>query len=595
MCKAFSLLLLCSLVLSPYMSAQINWSKRVYHVTGSRVLRADFAGDGYADLFVYGGNTSAVLPNTGNGTFDTTKVHTLNMALSDAVALDFNRDGKTDIAGCNHNTLIILQGNGDGSLSVSHTTQIACQWVTSGDFNHDGNPDIAVGVVGEPLQNINKVVVLLGDGHGGIASQVENLDVNFNSSEGNACSIDGHAVASDFTGDKLDDLFITADCSDGVQSFSAIIFGKGDGTGHFAFHRDRETLFNADMKLHLSELNQDGKSDVVAVGHGTGPDNTGASALDVFISHGDGTFGLSEIVAGAEGFHPIIGNADVGDHPDVIVRAGAFADFNGDGIKDGLVMLDTFNVEGVETLSLQLFAGQIYGQYLFAGKTSLASQVSDMYWGDFDKDGLADVVLVRPNSTDVWLNRSAGARCSPKPTVLRSLTLCPLNSGLPDTFLFLASPLDNRQVNALQLYIDGILTLQTPDDLFGINLALPPGQHRITAKGWDNLGPFSATKTINSASTCGNSTNRTMKICSPLNGATITGSGGIATVRINATAATNLKYNVTQVFVDGFLLTNTPSKSVDILQTFGTGTHPITVKGWDSGGQFSSSINITVK
>ena len=88
---------------------------------------------------------------------------------------------------------------------------------------------------------------------------------------------------------------------------------------------------------------------------------------------------------------------------------------------------------------------------------------------------------------------------------------------------------------------------------------------------------------------------KSLKICSPLNGATITGSGGKATVRINATAATNLKYNVTQVFVDGFLLTNTPSKSVDILQTFGTGTHPITVKGWDSGGQFSSSINITVK
>jgi hypothetical protein len=593
--NAFSLLLLCGLMLLQSMSAQI-WSKHVYHATGSRVLRADFTGDGYPDLFVFDGNTISVLPNAGNGTFDTTKVHTLNMALTDAVALDFNRDGKTDIAGCNHNTLTILQGSGDGSLSVSLATQIACQWVTSGDFNHDGNPDIAVGIVGEPLQNINEVIVLLGDGHGGIASQVENLDVNFNSSEGNACSIDGHAVAADFTGDKVDDLFITADCSDGVQSFSAIIFGKGDGTGHFTFHRDRETLFNADMKLSLSELNQDGKSDVVAAGRGTGPNDTGTSALEVFIDHGDGSFGLSEIVAGGQGSQPIIiDNGDVGDHDDVIIRAGAFADFNGDGIKDGLVMADTFDVEGVETLSLQLFAGQPDGHYLLAGKTSLASQVSDMYWGDFDKDGVADVALVRPNSTDVWLNRSTGATCSPKPVTLRSLTLCPLNSGLPDTFLFLASPLDNLQINALQLYIDGILTLQTPEDLLGINLALPPGQHRITAKGWDSLGPFSATTTLASASTCGNSTNRTMKICSPLNGATITGSGGKATVRINATAATNLQYSVTQVFVDGFLFTSTPSKSIDILPVFGAGKHPVTVKGWDSNGAFSSSINITVK
>jgi hypothetical protein len=66
----------------------------------------------------------------------------------------------------------------------------------------------------------NEVIVLLGDGHGDIASTVDNLDVTFTSSEGNTCSIDGRAVAADFNGDKVPDLFITADCPNDVVSFS---------------------------------------------------------------------------------------------------------------------------------------------------------------------------------------------------------------------------------------------------------------------------------------------------------------------------------------------------------------------------------------
>jgi len=578
----FAFLLLCSLALPLTMNAQIGWSKHVYNnVTGFRELRGDFNNDGYPDLFVYDGNTVSVLLNDGHGSFG--NAHTLNLAMTDATLVDFNRDGNLDVAGCNAGILEILDGNGDGSLTLTHPVQQHCAWVASGDFNGDGNPDLVVGYPASPKNGPNTVLVLLGTGDGGFLSVVEHDNVDFNSDEGNACQLDGRAIAADFTGDKITDLFITADCFNDVNSESAVIFGQGDGTGHLTFHKDVETGYDASMKVQLGEGNGDGKNDVVAVGQGSAPHGSGSSALFLFLSHGDGTFETKTVAAGSQG---------TGD--EIILRAGAFADFNGDGIKDGLVMVDTFPLAGGENLTIQLYAGQPDGSYKLAGQSSLGSQVEDMLWGDFNKDAVADVALLRPNSTDVWLNQGTAATCSPKPTSLRSLSLCPLTIGT-GSFLVLATPLDNRQVNAMQIYVDGVLTVQTPDDLLDARLSLTPGQHRITAKAWDDLGAFSATTTVPSTAPCTNTTNETVKICNPLNGASFTSNGGKATVEIQAAAATNLKFSALQVYVDGALLTSTTSKSVDVSPVLSTGTHRITVKGWDSSEAFSTTINVTVK
>jgi len=581
----FAFLLLCSLGLPISMHAQIGWSKNVYNnVTGSRELRADFNGDGFPDLLVYGGNDITVIPNTGNGTFDVTHAHTFSNQFFGAAALaDFNRDSKMDVAGCTNSGVEVLQGNGDGSLSFLRTIETSCSWIAAADFNGDGNADLVVGSAAPNGSTGNQVSVYSGDGHGGFSAPVVNNNVDFNSVEGNACTLNGQAIAADFTGDKVADLFITGDCPNDVNSESAVIFGKGDGTGHLTFHKDVETNLDASMKLQLGEGNGDGKYDVVAVGEGSAPHGAGSSELFLFLSHGDGTFETKTVAAGSQG-----------DGDEIIVRAGAFADFNGDGVKDGLVMVDTFPLDGGENLTMQLYAGQPDGSYKLAGQSSLGSHVEDMLWGDFNKDAVADVALLRPNSTDVWLNQGTAATCSPKPTSLRSLSLCPLTTGT-GSFLVLATPLDNRQVNAMQIYVDGVLTVQTPDDLLDARLSLTSGQHRITAKAWDALGAFSATATVPSSGPCTNTTNETVKICNPVNGASFTSNGGKATVEIQATAATNLKFSALQVYVDGALLTSTTSKSVDVSPSLSSGSHRITVKGWDSSEAFSTTINVTVK
>jgi hypothetical protein len=59
----------------------------------------------------------------------------------------------------------------------------------------------------------------------------------------------------------------------------------------------------------------------------------------------------------------------------------------------------------------------VNGDYDFT-VSPLATIVKDLTWGDFDKNGTPDLVLVRLGSTDVWLNTTLLR--SRAPTLFRS-------------------------------------------------------------------------------------------------------------------------------------------------------------------------------
>ena len=208
-----------------------------------------------------------------------------------------------------------------------------------------------------------------------------------------------------------------------------------------------------------------------------------------------------------------------------------------------------------------------------------------MVWGDFNKDGRADIALVRNvgNATDVWLNTTSTTASCPAATTDRTFDFCALNLE-GGNYHFVGSPLDRRPINATQLYVDGALKFTTTDDLLDTNLNLSSGRHRVTAKAWDDLGAFSSVINLTVISACTNSTNRTVHICSPLNGTVISGTGG--QVEVTAAAATNLAFSSIQVYLDGTLAYRSTTKSIDTKLTLTTGTHHMTVKGWDSSGAF---------
>jgi len=55
----------------------------------------------------------------------------------------------------------------------------------------------------------------------------------------------------------------------GRELTSALVVGKGDGTGHFSFHKDQDLNFLLGVpKLLLTDGNQDGRNDLYTVtGH----------------------------------------------------------------------------------------------------------------------------------------------------------------------------------------------------------------------------------------------------------------------------------------------------------------------------------------
>lgn len=566
------LFFLSFLLLPASSPAQLSWSKGTYPLRGRRVERADFNGDGFQDLFIHDDlNTISVLLNTGNGTFDATHAFTLSQPLGDVALIDFNRDGKIDVVGCDGENLITLLGNGDGTLTLSQTFPVACSWMVSADFNHDGKPDIAVGVLPEPFGSNNQVIVYLGDGSGGISSQVVTNNVNFSTTAGDACLINGAAEAADFTGDRVADIAITANCFTDNTSGGALIVGVGDGTGHFTFHKDVEFGLEGSMRLQLVDANQDGRRDIAGVGQTFAPHGSGGTELILFKSKGNGTFTSQSVVSASF-------------DEQVVLEGGTVADVDGDGIKDGVVGVDSSDLNGNTTHSLQIFKGQPDGSFKRIETLPLGAPVLDILWGEFNHDGVVDLATIRPDSTDVFLNTSSRVqKCFGQ--AVRSLTLCNLGSNAAGSVHFVVNPTDNLPIHSIQIYVDDHLTFQTLDDLLNVKLTLGSGRHHIVAKAWNDLGPFSTSQSV---LVCSNSTNRTVKICDPANNATVT-----SPVHIFASAATSLTFKSLQVYLDGTLVNRSSLKLMDMRLPLSAGTHQITVKGWDSNGQFSSAVTVT--
>ena len=141
----------------------------------------------------------------------------------------------------------------------------------------------------------------------------------------------------------------------------------------------------------------------------------------------------------------------------------------------------------------------------------------------------------------------------------------------------------------MQIYVAGFgfLTFRTPDDMINTRILLSGGANRISAKGWDDLGAFSTTIDL---VVCTNSVFRTVNICLPQNGSSLNNP-----VHIVASASTSLPFSQLQVYIDGIVSFHTSSKYVDNSRKLTPGTHRITVKGWDSNGAFSSTVNVTVQ
>ncbi len=225
------------------------------------------------------------------------------------VAADFNGDGKPDLAGSGLNAASVMLGNSDGTFrpKTDFPVGVQTQDVAAGDFNGDGKTDLVITLNTPQLS----LALLLGTGTGSF-----NATTFFPNTSG----FDSPAVlAIDLNNDGKLDLVIMHS----IACFSApcrparsvtVLLGNGDATFQPAREIDVNTFPHA-MAV----------GDFLAVGG----ENT---ELSILLGAGDGSFGPPAVILLVPGVDSFSASNDV----DV-------ADFNRDGIQDGVVPLGNGN------------------------------------------------------------------------------------------------------------------------------------------------------------------------------------------------------------------------------------------------------------
>jgi hypothetical protein len=184
----------------------------------------DFNGDGNLDIAVIFGNGISVWLGNGDGSFvnpaivTTFPISPVSYGESQAVAGDFNGDGKLDLAitfpGTTAGQVAILQGNGDGTFTEGAVETVAEYGydVVAGDFKGNGVLDLAVLSVG--VNNApSSLAILLGNGSGKFTVSTTTVpDLTY-------------LALADFNQDGIPDLAIV-----GPQGDGEALYGNGDGT-----------------------------------------------------------------------------------------------------------------------------------------------------------------------------------------------------------------------------------------------------------------------------------------------------------------------------------------------------------------------------
>jgi hypothetical protein len=282
--------------------------------------------------------------------------------------------------------------------AVTYATLQGPSDLAIGDFNADGKADLAA-----VDYSASKVSILLGAGNGTFAAHVD-----YDAGAGPVGIATG-----DFNGDGKTDLVI----ADNNGSALRVLFGSGTGTFGSPLSLP---VGSAPQGVAVGDLNLDGKADIVAA-------NSGSNSVSVFLGNGDGSFQTVTYPLGGSGPRGVaIGDFNGDGIPDLAVAMngtgaiyvllgngnGTFqtitgfnaaspfyvtvADVNGDGKEDLLASSLNLSAGTGNTVSVLLGNGngtfQSYKSYT-NGLASPGSGIRGLTVGDFNADGLPDVVL----------------------------------------------------------------------------------------------------------------------------------------------------------------------------------------------------------
>ncbi len=440
------------------------------------VAATDLNGDGLTDLVVANrtSGTLSVLLGNGDGSFQTAVAYNEGGAPSSMALADVNGDGNLDVVATNYitDTVSVLLGNGDGSFqspsrfAVGHNPQA----VAVADVNGDGVPDLVVANSGRAgLNNEGSVSVLLGNGDGSFQAHVDSelfLDPNsITVADVNADNRPDLIVTTGLPFNTVsvllgngDGSFQPARKSSAGNDPDAVGVGPVTGNGPISIlvaNRGSDDvsvrLVDSDGTLQEAPSYPAGGNAAVAVGDFNGdgiPDlaAAGSGGVSVLLGNGDGSFqnpvhyatgdGASFVVVGdvnGDGIPDLIvantgsrqggttvsvllGNGDGSFQPpqDYTVGAGpsflALGDLNGDGIPDLVVV----NTPRLMSSTVSVLLGNGDGSFQSPQTIDAGPQPVTVAIGDFNSDGIPDLVVTNQGGVSVLLGNGDGSFQAPQ-------------------------------------------------------------------------------------------------------------------------------------------------------------------------------------
>jgi hypothetical protein len=331
----------------------------------------------------------------------------------------------------------IAAGNGGFAIDGAASSDQSGYGVSSvGDINGDGLADLVIGARyvdtnGGALLDAGRSYVVYGKANGtavnlsSVAAGVGGFVIN--GQDANDASGQSVFGLGDVNGDGLGDFIIGAPNSDPAAGLSAgrsyVLFGKNNntavdlsavaaGTGGFVIN-GHSVSDQMGMKVsNAGDVNGDGLADVLVSSTAADPAAvTDAGRSYVVFGKTDGTaVDLSAVVAGAGGF--VINGQGASDASGVSISYAG--DVNGDGLADVIVgahLADpnalassgrsyvVFGRTGTSAVNLSAVANGAGGFVIDGQAAGELSGISVAYAGDFNGDGLADLLVGASGAT----------------------------------------------------------------------------------------------------------------------------------------------------------------------------------------------------